>query len=75
MKYKTCRSSTVLKGHAEGAGYQLRAAFARYAVANNTPGEQVNDDTEVDRMIFDFKICNIADPNLVWFLGFKFSFD
>ena len=47
------------------AGDQICTGVAGYAIANDFPGKEVEDDAQIKPVIVDLKVCNIADPCLI----------
>ena len=49
----------------EGRGHKTGAVFLGNCIGNNLARKQIENHAYVVIFVFDFKACNIADPNLV----------
>lgn len=58
----------------ECSGHKIGTGIARYSPTNNFAREQVENHTKVKPVSIDFKVCNVADPNLIRTLSGKLSF-
>ena len=65
VKSETAGIAAFPKSGPEGAGDQVRACVAGYPIADDLAGEKIQDDTKVDPVVVDFKICDVTDPDLV----------
>ena len=65
VKSETAGIAAFPKSGPEGAGDQVRACVAGYPIADDFAGEKIQDDTKVDPVVVDFKICDVTDPDLV----------
>ena len=55
----------------ECSGHKIGTGIARYSPTNNFAREQVENHTKVKPVSIDFKVCNVADPNLIGTLSGK----
>ena len=46
-------------------GNQIRALVSRYSVSYDLTRKQIQDDTEINPIVVDFKVRNVANPNLI----------
>ena len=65
VKSETAGIAAFPKSSPERAGDQVRACVAGYPMADDLAGEKIPDDTKVDPVVVDFKICDVTDPDLV----------
>ena len=47
------------------AGDQVCAGIAGYAIADDFPGKEVENDAQIKSVIVDLEVCNITDPCLI----------
>lgn len=71
MKNQAIRWMPKLMGCLKCTFYQLSAVFKSDFVTNNHSGIQINNGTDINVLLVPAKICNIADPNLVWHRNIK----
>ena len=75
MEYQIFRLATFLISISKCGSNQVRTGVTRYSVTYDAAGIEVQNDTEIYPIVVHPKVCNIADPYLVWTLSCESSFE
>ncbi len=65
VKSQAMRVATFLIGCPECSHDQMRAGIAGYSVTDYFTSVHIQNNTEIDPVVLDFELCNIADPYLI----------
>ena len=74
MEYQIFRPPSSLICVPECGGNQIRALVSRYSVSYDLTRKQIQDDTEINPIVVDFKVRNVADPYLIGMRSRKVPF-
>lgn len=65
MKCQIGRGISFAESYPKCTGDQIRAGIAGYAIADDFPGKEVENDAQIKPVIVELEVCNITDPCLI----------
>lgn len=65
VKCQIGRGISFAESYPKCTGDQIRAGIAGYAIADDFPGKEVENDAQIKPVIVELEVCNITDPCLI----------